>query len=239
MVHYAGSPQSRPQRTGMFKGPTALAMLRPSTTVQKSRFLLVSLSFTKVILQGALIKAHTISLLESRAHISSTFSLNHNIISKASTLPHTLTTESTASTSKMEADFPGLCVQKYVRPVEDMDVSPNPLERTSFPHTAQLSAFERLPLEIRQMVYSWLGYPVGGSVRTKDYVRNPVKDDLISCWLLKKIVSFSLWRWDGTPLGSDPHRAVHFVTKHPLLGIQSGEVHLLQFLRYSCLLCTV
>jgi hypothetical protein len=110
---------------------------------------------------GRLSRLTTISLLESQAHVFSTFSLNHNMTTKASTLPHTLITESKASTSKMDADFPGLCDQKYVRPVEDVDVSSNPLERTRSPHTAQLSAFECLPLEVRQMVYSWLGYPVG------------------------------------------------------------------------------
>jgi hypothetical protein len=62
------------------------------------------------------------------------------------------------STMDMDTECPGLPVQKYVDAVEDMELVPKfpRLQAREVP----LSPFERLPLELRQGIYRYLGVPI-------------------------------------------------------------------------------
>jgi hypothetical protein len=57
-----------------------------------------------------------------------------------------------------------------------MDIDPTTIRAMILapkPLTARLSPFERLPLEIRQMIYELLGYPVAGRIWTTASVPAP------------------------------------------------------------------
>ncbi|KAH7061667.1 hypothetical protein BKA63DRAFT_497764 [Paraphoma chrysanthemicola] len=115
-----------------------------------------------------------------------------------------------------------LSIQKYVEPVEDMNMLANPVGRTEPRQPVTLSPLERLPLEIRQMVYSWLGYPVGGKLWTTQLVHKkaPDADEWSDCdyeTIHAGIAQFRFWRWNGIPLKYNTYQDVEVTLKHPFL----------------------
>jgi hypothetical protein len=114
----------------------------------------------------------------------------------------------------MDTEYSFIPVRKYQTPVEDVELEslPSPTSRQQ----PLFSAFERLPVELRQRVYSFLGYPVGGKVWMDVPGRN------FSCdWLYTparvKIAYFDLWRWDATLLSQGFPQGIRAYLDHPRL----------------------
>jgi hypothetical protein len=61
-------------------------------------------------------------------------------------------------TMDMDIDCPNLPIRKYVEAVEDMDLTAKAPKLQAY--RTSLSPFERLPLELRQKIYSYLGVPI-------------------------------------------------------------------------------
>ncbi|KAH7068502.1 hypothetical protein FB567DRAFT_555376 [Paraphoma chrysanthemicola] len=115
-----------------------------------------------------------------------------------------------------------LSIQRYVEPVKDMDTMPKLVGHTNLHQSVALSTFERLPLEIRQMVYSWLSYPVGGRLWTTQLVHKTDLDanECSDCeyeTIHAGIAQFRFWRWNGTPLKYNAYQDIEVTLKHPLL----------------------
>ena len=65
----------------------------------------------------------------------------------------------------MNTDYPVVPIRRYLDAVEDMAVPSRRTQGTGCAYTRPpLSLFEQLPLEIRQEIYGWLGFPIGGKV---------------------------------------------------------------------------
>ena len=65
----------------------------------------------------------------------------------------------------MNTDCPVVPIRRYLDAVEDMAVPSRRTQGTGRAYTRPpLSLFEQLPLEIRQEIYGWLGFPIGGKI---------------------------------------------------------------------------
>jgi len=65
----------------------------------------------------------------------------------------------------MDTDYLIVPIRRYLDAVEDMAVPSRRTQGTGRAYTRPpLSLFEQLPLEIRQEIYGWLGFPIGGKV---------------------------------------------------------------------------
>jgi hypothetical protein len=96
----------------------------------------------------------------------------------------------------MDTKYPVVLIRKYQTPIEDVKLGvPVP----SIPQRHfELSAFERLPLEIRQMVYEGLDFSVAGKVWRRDLNDRKVRI---------KITHFEFRRWDSHR-GTRMHREI-------------------------------
>jgi hypothetical protein len=95
----------------------------------------------------------------------------------------------------MNTDFSfDVTAQKYVAPDYKFEAGrcSEPLPKVS---SSTLSAFERLPTELRQMVYEYLGYPI--SNRNIKWTSDWFTEEEILVW--KQIFRYEFWRWDATP----------------------------------------
>ena len=109
----------------------------------------------------------------------------------------------------MDTDYPVVPIRRYLDAVEDMAVPSRRTQGTNRAYTRPpLSPFEQLPLEIRQEIYGWLGFPVAGKLwkyiltkRGRMRVRSTIR-------------YFRFPRWDLTPEGSHD---VKFATDHPAI----------------------
>jgi hypothetical protein len=119
----------------------------------------------------------------------------------------------------MDTDYTGLPIRKYTTPIEDVQStmggglsSPAP-----FRHVAR-SSFERLPLELRQMVYSHLGYPVAGKVWIQDPHDYRFR-------LHASIEHLEFWRWDVTLLKWGSWNGLQALYEHSLLNTFYPRYH--------------
>jgi hypothetical protein len=87
----------------------------------------------------------------------------------------------------MDTEYPVVPIRKYQTPIEDIEPGvPAPsIPRRHF----ELSAFERLPLEIRQIVYGLLGFPVGGKTWKEPW--------LLDLSAKARITHFEVLSWDS------------------------------------------
>jgi hypothetical protein len=111
----------------------------------------------------------------------------------------------------MDTDCPIVPVRKYVTPIEDLECEEGDLGSSKPEKEVTLSTFERLPRELRQMVYLILGYPVGRQVLIKSsiiptnigcsFVSLRYKMQLRDTVTQAKVQKISISHWDAKPLG--------------------------------------
>jgi hypothetical protein len=90
--------------------------------------------------------------------------------------------------------------------------------------TGSSSAFERLPLEIRQTVYSHLGYPVGSKTwratwdcETTYHSSTSRSMTFTSRLIHARVLRFRYWRWDQSLFSTVHGRGIRVDVEHALL----------------------
>ena len=105
----------------------------------------------------------------------------------------------------MDTDYPLVPIRKYLDNIEDMVV---PTSLSKVPGCTSrhlpLSPFERLPLELRQEIYGYLGFLIGGKVWRYYYPGRVYYRTTVRYFLFP--------RWDLAPGGSYD---VMYATEHP------------------------
>jgi len=120
----------------------------------------------------------------------------------------------------MDSDHLDMVVRKYITPIEEIECDSICSADVHYQAAFQLSAFERLPLELRQTIYSWLGYPVGGKMWRFASRSKPLDNGgttYIYYRVHATILNFDFWRWDATPLASGSHMGIRASFEHPEL----------------------
>jgi hypothetical protein len=139
-------------------------------------------------------------IMGSSTHLLYIKSLRSSLYSSRHYQPSTSTLDHEYLNINMDTEYDyELTAQKYCSPLDKIN-SEADRNHSSDPRTTSLSFFERLPLELRQMIYVLLEYSIGSRIAEPEGEIATESDE--EWWLdtvRAKILRYEFWRWDTSP----------------------------------------